>query len=168
MSVDEAPPVDPADYPGVALAYDIAVESYALAERRRDAVHQRIDTLLSFVTTVTVAALVVVAAVFENPDFGSPLLWAAGGAYAMLVLIALTAKSVGALRQLSPKLLYEQWLHLNEHEFRLQMIYWAGEYTNEARRMTHYKARAATAMTVLFLAEGALFLAWLVRLAQGG
>ena len=167
MSADEARPVEPADYPGVALAYDIAVESYALAERRRDAVHQRIDTLLSFVT-VTVAALIVVVSVFENPDLRSPLLWAAGGAYAVLVLIALTAKSVGALRQISPKLLYERWLHLNEHEFRLQMIYWAGEHANEARRMTHRKARAVTAMTVLFLVEGALFLAWLVRLAQGG
>lgn len=167
VSADEAPPVDPADYPGVALAYDIAVESYALAERRRDAVHQRIDTLLSFVTTVTVAALVVVAAVFENPDFGSPLLWAAGGAYALLVLAGLAARSWGSLQQISPKLLYEQWLHLDETEFRSRMIYWAGEHATEARKVTIRKAAVATGMSALFVAEGALFLIWLIRLAQG-
>ena len=152
----------------VRLAYDIAVESYALAERRRDAVHQRIDTLLSFVTTVTVAALVVVVSVFENPDLRSPLLWAAGAVYLLLVLCALIAKSVGALRQISPKLLYEQWLHLDEHEFRRRMIYAAGEYADEARKVTIRKSTVATGMAALFVAEGALFLAWLVGLAQGG
>ena len=151
----------------VRLAYDIAVESYALAERRRDAVHQRIDTLLSFVTTVTVAALVVVVSVFENPDLRSPLLWAAGAVYASLVLAGLTAKSWGSLRQVSPKLLHEQWLYLDEAEFRRRMIYWAGEHADEARNVTIRKATVATGMAVLFVAEGALFLAWLVGLAQG-
>lgn len=167
MSADEVPPVDPADYPGVALAYDIAVESYALAERRRDAVHQRIDTLLSFVTTVTVAALIVVVSVFENPDLRSPLLWAAGGVYVLLVLAGLAARSWGSLRQISPKLLYEQWLHLDEAEFRNRMIYWAGEHAAEAQKVTIRKATAATGMATLFVVEGALFLIWLIRMAQG-
>lgn len=165
---DGEPRVPEASSAAVRLAYDIAVESYALAERRRDAVHQRIDTLLSFVTTVTVAALVVVVSVFENPDLRSPLLWAAGAVYLLLVLCALIAKSVGALRQISPKLLYEQWLHLDEHEFRRRVIYAAGEYADEARRTTLWKTRAETAMAVLFVTEGTLFLAWLVRLTQGG
>lgn len=155
-----------AEYPGVDLAYDIAVQSYDLAERRRDASHQRIDTLLSFATTVTVAVLVIAISVLEQPDFNSLWLWGAGGAYALLVLIALAAKVLGSLRQISPKLLYKQWLHLEEHEFKLQIIYWAGQYTDEARRMTNWKTTAATVMTVLFVAEAALFLVWLLRLAQ--
>ncbi|MCY3602374.1 MAG: hypothetical protein OXH12_04765 [Chloroflexi bacterium] len=155
------------EYPGADLAYDIAVESFALAERRRDAVHQRIDVLLSFVTTVTVAAPVIVASVFQRPDFNSPLLLAAGGVYTLLVLGALGARLVGSLRQVSPKLLYERWLHLEEPEFKRRMIYWAGEYADEARKLTNLKALAATVMAVLFVVEGALFLAWIVRLAQG-
>ncbi len=167
MDADETPQAGPADYPGVPLAYEIAIASYTLAERRRDAVHQRIDTLLSFATTVTVAALVIAVSVLEQPDFNSPLLWAAGVVYAVLVLSALTARLAGSLRQISPKLLYEQWLHLEEHEFKRQMIYWAGEYADEARKVTNWKAAAATGMAALFVAESALFLAWLIRLAYG-
>lgn len=154
------------EYPGTDLAYDIAVESYSLAERRRDAVHQRIDVLLSFVTTVTVAAPVIVASVFEEPNFNSPLLIAAGVVYLLLVVGALGARLVGSLRQISPKLLYERWLHLEEPEFKRRMIYWAGEHADAARKVTNLKALVATILAVLFVVEGALFLAWIVRLAQ--
>ncbi len=154
------------EYPGTDLAYDIAVESYSLAERRRDAVHQRIDVLLSFVTTVTVAAPVIVASVFEEPNFNSPLLIAAGVVYLLLVVGALGARLVGSLRQISPKLLYERWLHLEEPEFKRRMIYWAGEHADAARKLTNLKALVATILAVLFVVEGALFLAWIVRLAQ--
>ncbi len=154
------------EYPGTDLAYDIAVESYSLAERRRDAVHQRIDVLLSFVTTVTVGAPVIVASVFEEPNFNSPLLIAAGVVYLLLVVGALGARLVGSLRQISPKLLYERWLHLEEPEFKRRMIYWAGEHADAARKLTNVKALVATILAVLFVAEGALFLAWIVGLAQ--
>lgn len=47
------------------------------------------------------------------------------------------------------------------------MIYWAGEHATEARKVTIRKATVATGMSALFVAEGALFLIWLIRLAQG-
>ena len=155
------------EYPGTGLAYEIAVESYSLAERRRDAVYQRIEVFLSFATTVTVAAPVVAASVLSSPDFRSPLLFAAGGLYITLVLLSLVARPLGSLRQLSPKLLYEGWLHLDETDFKRQMIYWAGEHSDDARRRTWLLAQLANAMVLLFLAEGTLFLVWLVRLEQG-
>ena len=151
------------EYPGTDLAYDIAVASYSLAERRWDAVHQRIDVLLSFVTTVTVAAPIVAAAILEKPDFESPLLFAAGAVYLALVLVALVVRSTGSLRQLSPKRLYEGWLQLEEADFKRRMVYWAGEHADEARKQTYSKALAATLLVGLFAVEGALFLVWLVQ-----
>ena len=52
---EETPPINPADYPSVPLAYDIAVTAYEMAHRQWDSVHQRIDVSLSFVTTVSIA-----------------------------------------------------------------------------------------------------------------
>ena len=156
------------EYPGTDLAYDIAVESYALAERRRDAVHQRSEVFLSFATTVTVAAPVVVASVFADPDFRSPLLLAAGGVYLALVVLALVVRPLGSLRQISPKLLYEGWLHLPPAAFKRQMIYWAGVHSDQARRRTWLLAQIANAMVLFFVVEGTLFLVWLVRLEPGG
>lgn len=168
MPVDNNESLDAARYPGTDLAYDIAVESYALAERRRDAVHQRIDVLLSFVTTVTVAAPVIAVSVFESPRFNSPLLIAAGAVYLGLVLLALVARPLGSLRQISPKLLYEGWLQFEEPDFKRQIIYWAGQHADEARRRTWLLAQLANAMVGLFVAEGTLFLVWLARLEPGG
>ena len=156
------------EYPGTDLAYDIAVESYALAERRRDAVNQRIEVFLSFATTVTVAAPVVVASVFADPDFRSPLLLAAAGIYLVLVMLALVARPLASLRQVSPKLLYEGWLHLDPAAFKRQMIYWAGVHSDQARRRTWLLAQVANAMVLFFVAEGTLFLIWLVRLEPSG
>ena len=161
--MDEAGTNSSQQYPGTDLAYEIAVESYSRAERRWDAVHQRIDALLSFVTTVTVAAPVVAAALLESPDFKSPLLIAAGAVYLALVIGALSVRSMGSLRQLSPQLLYEGWLHLDEAEFKRRLIFWAGVHADQARRKTYGKAFAATLLAALFLVEGGLFLAWLVR-----
>ena len=151
------------EYPGTDLAYDIAVASYSLSERRWDAIHQRIDVLLSFVTTLTVAAPVVAAAVLESPDFASPLLFAAGAVYLALVLVALVARSTGSLRQLSPKRLYEGWLQLEETDFKRRMIYWSGEHADEARKQAYCKTLAATLLVGLFAIEGVLFLVWLVQ-----
>lgn len=163
MSVDSNETLASQEYPGTDLAYDIAVSSYSLSERQWDAAHQRIDVLLSFVTTVTVAAPIVATAVLDSPDFRSPLLIAAGGVYLGFVVAALIVRSFGSLRQLSPKLLYDGWLHLDEAEFKRRMIFWAGQHADEARRKTYLKALAATLLVGLFVVEGALFLNWLVE-----
>lgn len=148
-------------YPGTDLAYAIAIESYTRAESRWDAVHQRVDTLLALVTTVTVAAPIVATALLKSPEFTSPLLIAAGGVYLAILLGAVTVRSAGSLRQLSPQLLYEGWLHLDEGEFKRRLIYWAGIHADDARKKTYLKAFAATLLAVLFLMEIGLFLAWL-------
>ena len=160
MSTDEGGS-DSGAYPSVGLAYEIALNSYEQAEQRWDAVHHRIDLLLSFVTTLTVAAPVAAEAVLGDPDFSSPLLFAAGSAYIAVVAIALLMRGSGSILQVSPKELYERWLHLDEVEFKIRIIYWAGAHFDHARRLTYRKVQAANAMALLFILEALLFVAWI-------
>ena len=145
----------------VALAYEIALNAYATAQQRRDSVHQRIEVLLSFVATVTAAALFAAEVVLDEPEFTSPLLIVAGVLFVVVVTVGLVARVVGALQQVSPQELYDRWLHYNDLEFKRRIVYWSAQHNDRARRITYRKERAADAMTILFLAAGILFLVWL-------
>ena len=144
----------------VGLAYEIALSAYVPAREQWENVHRRLDALLSFVTTLTIATPVAAQAVLDNPDFASPLLIGAGVVYALLVLIALVARSFGAIRQISPRELHEQWLHLDEREFKLGIIDWSGRHSDQAQRLIARKSFAANVMALLFVAEALTLVAW--------
>lgn len=146
----------------VDLVYEIAVDAYASAREQWESVHRRIDTFLSFVTTVTIAAPVAAGAVFEDPDFSSPLLISAGAAYLVVVLLALVARSFGAIQQMSPKELQEQWLHLEEGEFKAGIIDWSGRHNARSRVIIARKHFAANTMALFFVVEALLLIAWIV------
>ena len=146
----------------VELAYAIAVDTYASAREQWESVHRRLETLLSFVTTVTIAAPVAAEAVLDDPDFGSPLIITAGAIYLLVVLIALVARSFGAIRQISPRELSQQWLRLEEDEFRRGIIGWAGEHSDEAQTLIDRKNLAANVMALLFVTEAVMVTLWVV------
>ena len=80
--------------------------------------------------------------------------------FAIVVATGLVARVLGSLQQVSPKELYDRWLHYEDAEFKERIIFWSGEHNDRARKLTYRKELAAGAMTILFLAEGVLFLAW--------
>ena len=149
------------DSAAVELAYGIAITAYGTAQQRRDSVHQRIEVLLSFVATVTAAALFAAEVVLDAPHFTSPLLIVAGSLFVVVLTVGLVARVVGSLQQVSPQELYDRWLHYGDLEFRRRIIYWSGQHNDRARKVTYRKERAADAMTLLFLVAGILFLVWL-------
>ena len=141
MSTDgdsgQVPEASPA---AVDLAYGIALSAYALAQDRWESVHRRIDTLLSFVTTATIAAPVAAEATLDGrPDFSSPLLISAGAVYLVVVVIALVARSFGSIVQISPRELHDQWLDLDETEFMRGILDWLGRHNERARKLTARK-----------------------------
>ncbi len=93
--MDSTKPVPPPQPAAVALAYEIAVSAYTSAREQGESVHRRIDTLLSFITTVTIAAPVAVEAVLESPSFSSPLLIGGIVLYMVTVVMALVAVHSG-------------------------------------------------------------------------
>lgn len=146
------------EYPGADLAYDIAVEAYRLSERRWDAVHRRIDALLTFVTTITVAAFVAIEALVDTVGLDSPLLIAAGSCYLVNVALLLGARSLGSIAQLTPAALNGEWLSLEERDFRLRVFYWSARDNAQALRLISLKHRIALVATMLVFAEAALLL----------
>ncbi len=145
----------------VDLAYEVALSAYVSAREQWESVHRRLDTLLSFVTTVTIATPVAAQAVLDDPDFSSPLLIGASTLYALIVLIALIARSFGAIRQISPRELHEQWLHLDGREFKLGIIDWSGRHSEQAQRLIARKSFAANFMALLFVTEALTLVAWI-------
>ena len=146
----------------VDLAYEVALSAYVSAREQWESVHRRLDALLSFVTTVTIAAPVAAEAVLDDPDFGSPLTITAGALYVAIVLLALVARSFGAIRQISLRELNDQWLHFGEDEFKRGIIVWAGVHNNQAQVLIGRKNLAANVIAVLFVAEALLVIAWVV------
>ncbi len=142
-------------------AYDIASRSYSYSQQAWDGANHRLDALLSFLTTVTIAVPVAVEAVLADPD--SPFLVAAGAVYLASVLLALVARSRGSLIQISPKELHDNWLYLDEFDFKTDLIYWAGEHGDAARKVLYRKAQAANLITAAFAGEALLFLIWIAR-----
>ena len=146
------------------MAYDIALGSYVSVREQWESVHRRLDTLLSFVTTVTIAAPVAAQAVLDHADFESPIVVSAGTVYVVIVLIALIARSFGAIQQISPRELHENWLNYAEEEFREGIIDWAGEHNDHAQVLIGRKNLAANVMALLFVAEALLLIAWIVTM----
>lgn len=150
------------DSAAVELAYGIALSSYVSAREQWESVHRRLDTLLSFVTTVTIAAPVAAEAVLDEPDFSSLLIVSAGAVYLLIVLIALIARSFGAIQQISPRELHANWLQYTEEEFREGIIDWSGDHNDHAQVLIDRKNLAANVMALLFAAESLLVIAWVV------
>ena len=146
------------------MAYDIALGSYVSVREQWESVHRRLDTLLSFVTTVTIAAPVAAQAVLDHAGFESPMVVSAGAVYVVIVLIALIARSFGAVQQISPRELHENWLNYAEEEFREGIIDWAGEHNDHAHVLIGRKNLAANVMALLLVAEALLLIAWIVTM----
>ncbi|MDE2670056.1 MAG: hypothetical protein OXI51_10425 [Chloroflexota bacterium] len=146
----------------VDLAYGIALSAYSSSLQQWESVHRRLDALLSFVTTVTIAAPVAAQAVLEDPDFTSPLIILAGALYVVIVFIALVARSFGAILQLSPQELHESWLDLDEDEFKAGVLDWSATHNSRSRVLVTRKNFAAHVMAALFVCEALLLVAWMV------
>ena len=80
----------------------------------------------------------------------------------MIVLLALVARSVGSIQQMSPRELQERWLHLEEGDFKMGIIDWSGKNNAHSRTLITRKHFAANAMALLFVVEALLLIAWSV------
>jgi hypothetical protein len=151
-----------ATWPGVHLAYEFVGLSYAWILQRLDAIDSRIQTLQAFAASVTLAAPILAASVIKDVDFRSPWFILALCVFVALVVVGAAARASGSVKLISPQVLYDQWLHYPEWEFKKNAVYWAGQHFDANRSLVNNKARAALGMTALLLIEVGLLLAWVV------
>lgn len=147
-----------AKYPSVELAYPLAVNSYDVALKRMDAIDGRLQTLLAFIATVSLPVPVIGAS--KGLPFGSFWFIAAAIAFVLAMLVGILARVHGSVMLISPDVLFEKWLHLEESEFKKNLVYFAGEAWAANRRLASDRARLMTLTAILFLVEVAALAVW--------
>lgn len=143
--------MDESQYPGVDLAYDIALNSYEWATKRFDAIDARIQTILGVGISLTLA-VPVAASTFKlslnNPFF-------IGGMLFFLLGLALGthARLMGEIKLLTPRVLFEKWLRFDAAEFKKNFIYFAGEHMEQNVGVIAAKHRLLVIVTLIFFLE---------------
>lgn len=145
-------------FPGVELAYPIAIASYDAIAKRLDFVDGRIQTLLAFVVTTTA----VVPSVANARGISFRSLW-----FILAMLVVATTLAVGSyarhsgkIHTLDPGTLYDRWLSYSEWEFKKNLIYWAGDAYNSNVALLERKWQLSVVITFLFFLEAVLLVAW--------
>lgn len=148
------------DFPSVELAYPFAVASYELAQKRFDGIDTKIQSILSFAATLTLAAPVVASS--RAITFHSPWFYAAFGAFLGAVVIGMYGRLKGKLLVIHPQNLWDEWLPLKEWEFKKSLIYYAGKHYGINQSLINHKGNLANLTAILFFAEVAFLVGWVV------
>ena len=147
-------------YPRVDLAYPMAVSSYDTAMKRSDTIDGKLQTILAFVAVVTVAVPSIANA--RGVSFASYWFYFGLLFFISIVVIGIYARLTGAVRVISPDLLFEDWLHKTAWEFKKDFIAFAGNDFNHNLKLINYKWKLATLITVLFFFQVACLAAWVL------
>ena len=148
-------------YPSVDLAYEFVKPSYDWMVTRFEAINSKIQGLLTFAATITVAFPIITKAIFSDIAFSSPWFYVATAAFAFLVVTGIVGLRIGSITLLSCKILYDKYLHYSHWKFKQMVIYWAGEHFNENKKLIDKKAYFGDAMTIFLLVEILCICLWI-------
>lgn len=147
-------------YPGVDLAYDLAVDSYEPLVRRLDAIDGRLQTAMGFAAT-TMAVVPSVASA-RNLSFASILFWLAFATLVFIIAVGSHARHYGEIKLLNPAQLenYETWLGYEPWQFKTTFIHWAGEHFQLNKDLIEWKWKRSVAITIAFFVQVVFLVAW--------
>lgn len=165
MSETAQAPADttPDEWPGLEPAQAFVLPSYQWAIARVDAADSRLQTLMTFVATVTLAIPTLSRGFASAISFSSPWLIAALAVAIWIVFDGLLARTRGALAIVNPMALYNESLKLKKWEFQRDALYHAGKHLQKNVTLVESKAAAVSRMTWLFFLEVALLFIWVAR-----
>jgi hypothetical protein len=114
-------------YPAVDTAYDFVLPSYQLLTTRFEAADTRLTTLLTFASTVTLAAPIFGKTVQPDIGFAAPAFVCGIVCFVVAAVIGVIGRVSGNLVLPDPMVIYEKSLHRSEWEFKKNQICYAGE-----------------------------------------
>lgn len=138
-------------YPGVKLAFPIALEAYNVGERRIEAASDRADKLVAFAATVTLAA--VPYAIQQGAEPTGFFLLVAVSCFVAGVVFGVTSRLRGRVVTIGPRTLYDRYLHKSAWEFRKDIIYFAGDALDAMTATVRTKHRWLLWSATAFLLE---------------
>lgn len=150
------------EYPSVDLAYPFAVETYQWAQKRKEAVDNRIQTLSAFAISLVLVVPPLIHSSAPATKFTSAWFILAMILFAIAAVLGTVARFKGELRLIDPRDLYNEWLSFSEWEFKKNMIYFSGldlEYNYSSLLL---KRRLGIAMLISFSVGGLFLVAWLL------
>jgi hypothetical protein len=136
--------------------------SYQLLATRFEAADQRTQSVLTFSATIALGIPALAKAVRPELSLESPWLWAAVAVFALIAGLGVLSRACGTLRLIGPDLLYKNWLHRKDWDFKKDMVYFAGEDFKDNVETIRYKGNCAAVMGALFIAMTGLLFGWLV------
>ncbi len=156
------------DWPSVQFAYGFVPASYDWTMRSLNAVEGRIQGLMMFSVSLGVTVPVLVASLAEEVSFRSAWFVLALAAALLNLMIGTVARTWGQVTLLSLQTVCAEWLYLPEWEFKRSAVYWAGEHFQHNTNVINRKGLAVLLMTIAFLIEAVLMLAWGLSVAGSG
>tara|TARA_Y100000310_G_C20380717_1_gene667972 strand:- start:102 stop:596 length:495 start_codon:yes stop_codon:yes gene_type:complete len=148
--------------PGLDRGYDFVLPSYDWALRRFEAIDGRLQGVLSFMATVTLAGPVIGKALSAKADASSPWFIAALSVFAVSAIVGTILRMNGELRIVSLETIHETWVHADEDRFKLDSIHHAGAHLNANLVVIRRKANAAALLTGALAIEIILFSIWMM------
>ena len=145
-------------YPSVELAYPIAVASYDVASKRLDVMDGRLQTILTFVVSVSAAILPLAGS--RGVSFRSYWFYAATAIFFITVALGTYARLCGEIKVLKPEMLFNNWLHKSEWEFKKDFLSFASDDFNHNLALSERKWKYSAIITFLFFAEVVAAAVW--------
>ena len=152
------------DWPSVQWAYEFVKPSYDWLQNRFDAVNRRIEFLLTFSSSITLATPVFIKALFTDVNFGSLWFKFAIGIFILTAAVGVWGRIYGGLKLVSLQKLYNEWLDYSEWEFKKNAIYFAGEHFEYNRIQINRKANFSIIMSILLILEVVFIVIWIAGL----
>lgn len=160
--IEETTDIDPSQYPSVDLAYEFVKPSYDWMVTRFDAINSKIQGLLTFSATITVAIPIIVKSISNDISYNSPWFIGAMFSFFALIIAGIIGMRIGAIALLHPKTLYDKYLHCSHWAFQQRVIYWAGEHFSKNKAIINKKAAIRDIITFILLIEIVCFVLWIV------
>jgi hypothetical protein len=148
-------------YPGVDLAYELALASYETAQTRLDVLDKRLETLIALGATASLAVPVIASG--KNISFNSIWFFCASAAFVLATVVGITARLSKSLKLIDPAKLYTEFLHCSEWEFKKNIIFFAGQHFDVNIRLVNWRGRMAAWTAILFLVELIFVAIWLIH-----
>ena len=153
------------NYPGVDLAYELAVDSYEPLISRLDTIDGRLQTIMGFAATTM--ALVPSVASARNLSFASVAFWVAFAIFVFILAVGSHARHHGEIKLLNPAKFedYDTWLGYEPWEFKSTFIHWAGQHFEHNNNLVTWKWKRSVIVTFAFFVQVVFLVAW-VALAR--
>jgi hypothetical protein len=150
------------EHPSVEVAYDLAVKSYDLSERRLQIVEGRNEKILGYVSGLTLAVVAFLAGSNSTKLNLNSCLFITALIFGVLSLITgLLVMLAGRIKVIDIKTIKEKWIHLEEIDFKKEMLIASSKHYDENCELLEKKAQLTLISAVLFVLEIIFLIIWL-------